>query len=215
MNAEYAIVRGMKKTSLLLVAVLALLPSCAYMQTHKNIEEMGCTYEGSELTGKNLSLHRKGNQWYLGSPLGVYEKNYPIIHDDVFDRDNNDPTYTAISLGNSRIYHPISSGTAACLMRDDGYAQTNALVTEILTLQKDPLTDLRGASTHSIRAEIAESASPAIIIRSRAPEETPLLNSTLSILDMCTVDLIGTCAYNCAVPLMAPVRFFIEFFSED
>lgn len=215
MYEEYDIVRSMKKISLLLVAVLALLPSCAYMQTHKNIEEIGCTYEGSELTGKNISLHRKGNQWYLGSPLAVYEKHYPIVHDDVFDRDNNDPTYTSIRTAGSRIYHPISSGTATCLMRADGYAQTNALVTEILTLQKDPVIDLRGASTHPIRAEIAEGTSPAIIIRSRTPEETPLLNSTLSTLDMCTVDLIGTCAYNCAIPFIAPFRFFVEFFSED
>ncbi len=191
-----------------------MLSSCAYMQTHKNIEEQFHSYKGSELSANNISLHQKGGQWYLSAPEGIYNKRYPIIHDDIFDKHENDPTYTLIENSDNRRYFPITTGTATCLQRTDGYAQTNALVTEILNTGKPAVDNLKGASTHAIRAEIVEGKQPAMLIAERTPQETPGLIRAVSTLDMCTVDLLGSAAYNVAIPFMAPFRFFSEFLSE-
>ena len=201
----------MKKRFFPVLISALLLPSCAYLQTHKNIEEMGCSYEGSELTPENIRLHSRGGQWYISAPQGNYSKTYPVIHDEVYDTDENAPTYTLLGDATGRAYFPISAGTAACLRRQDGYALTNALVAEILASQQESCTELRGSSTHPIRAEVKAGEHPSIIIQSRTPESPSTFTKVLSTLDMCTVDAIGTAAYNVAMPIMAPFRFFGEF----
>lgn len=204
-----------KSTAISLAAVAALLPSCAYMQTNKNIRELGATYHGSELKAETLSLHRKSGQWYLGSPSGHYSKHYPVIHDDVFFKEDNDPTYTLLQTDGKRLYYPISSGTAACLQRTDGYAQTDALVTEIQRLGGTPLAALPGASTSSIRAEIAQGKRTAMLPGQRTPQEPKLSTRILAEVDTYTVDAIGTLGYNVAIPIMAPFVFFSEFLSDN
>ena len=217
--AKYGRMAGMKKSTLTLMllsaATVGMLSSCAYMQTHKNIDEMGHTYRASELKSDNLALHRKGGQWYLSAPAGDYKKSYPIVHDDIFSRNNNDPTYSLKRATESRDYHPISAGTAASLQRNDGYAQTNGLVAEIVSQGKPTLTELPGAATYPIRAEIVNGKQPAVIVTSRTPEKTPTSLKVLSGIDMCTVDAVGSVVYNVAIPFMAPFRFFWEFCTED
>ena len=207
----------MTKTTLLLLPVLgaAVLSSCAYMQTHKNIEEIGRSYKGIELKADNMSLHHKSGQWYISAPEGSYKKSYPLIHDEIFIKDDNAPTYTLLGTTGGRVYYPISAGTATCLQLSDGYAQTNALVTETLSSGKEPITDLKGASTRTIRAEIADSKHPAMLIGSPTPEHVGIAQQIGSTVDMCTLDLAGTVLYNVAIPVMAPFRFFWEFCNED
>ena len=209
----------MKNSTLTLLmlsaATAGMLSSCAYMQTHKNIDEMAHTYRASELKTDNLSLHRKDGQWYISAPAGDYKKRYPIVHDDIFTKNDNDPTYKLKQSCDGRNYYPISDGTAASLQRKDGYALTNGLVTEIISQGKPGITELPGAATYPIRAEIATGNQPAIIVTSRTPEKTPIVVKTVSGIDMCTVDVAGSLVYNVAIPFMAPFRFFWEFLTED
>lgn len=204
-----------KSTAISLAAVAALLPSCAYMQTNKNIRERGATYHGSELKAESLGLHRKSGKWYLSSPSGNYSKHYPVIHDEVFFKEDNSPTYTLMQTDGKRLYYPISSGTAACLQRADGYAQTDALVTEIQRFGESPMAELPGAAKCPIRAEVVQGKRTAMLPGPRSPQEPELSRRVLAEVDAYTVDAVGTLVYNVAIPFMAPFVFFSEFLSED
>ena len=205
----------MKKTILTTLAVAALLPSCAYMQTNKNILESGAVHRGTELKAKSLTLHRKGGQWYVGSPMADFSKHYPTVHDEIFFKEDNSPTYKAINAPEGKLYYPISAGTAACLQRTDGYAQTQALATEIVSFKTAPITDMRGGSTYSIRAEVVDAAKPITLVTSRIPQHPGTGQRILAAVDKYTVDAVGTLGYNVAIPFMAPFVFFSEFLSED
>lgn len=206
----------MKKSKLILATMAAaMLSSCAYMQTNKNIRELGATYHGTELKPETLSLHRKGSQWYLGSPSGEYSKRYPAIHDEVFFKDDNSPTYTLKQTDGGRLYYPISTGTATCLQRTDGYAQTDALATEIQRLGGTPQSTLPKATAHTIRAEVVPGQRSSMLPGKRSPQEPGMPARILAGLDTCTVDALGTAVYNVAIPIMAPFVFFYEFLSED
>lgn len=207
--------RDMKKTIFATVVAATMLSSCAYMQTHKNILEKGAVHSGTELKAGSLSLHKKGGQWYVGSPLSDFSKKYPTIHDEIFFKEDNSPTYTAVGAPRGSIYYPISAGTAACLQRTDGYAQTEALATEIHTLNGAPLTDMRGGSSYSIRAQVVNADKPITIIGARTPEKAAAGTRVLAAMDKYTIDAIGTVGYNVAIPIMAPFVFFSEFLSED
>jgi hypothetical protein len=205
----------MKKTIRTTLAVAALLPSCAYMQTNKNILERGVVHRGTELKAESLTLHKKGGQWYVGSPMSNFSKHYPTIHDEVFFKEDNSPTFKTIGEPEGKLYYPISAGTATCLQRTDGYAQTNALATEISSFQAAPIADMRGGSTYSIRAEVVDAAKPVTLITSHTPEHPGTGQRVLAAVDKYTVDAVGTLGYNIAIPFMAPFVFFSEFLSED
>ncbi len=205
----------MKKTIVPMLAAILLLPSCAYMQTNKNILEKGAVYEGTELTKDNISLHRKAGQWYIGSPAGLYAKRFPVIHDEVFFKDNNHPTYTLQQAQPGKVYHRISTGTALSLMRNDGYAQTGALGSEIRSMNTEPLTELRAASTHRILADVVNDELPTTIVGKRSPQEPGVSARLMAGADKYTLDVLGTLGYNIAIPFMAPFVFFSEFLNED
>ncbi len=205
----------MKKSTLTLLlmsaATTGMFSSCAYMQTHKNIKEAAHTYRGCELKADNISLHRKGSQWFISAPAGIYSKSFPTIHDDIFDKNDNDPIYRPINNADGRCFYPISAGTAASLQRTDGYAQITGLVAEINNQSQSGTSSLTGAATYPIRAEIVNADKPAVLVDSRSPQKTPVGYRIASGVDMCTVDAVGTVVYNVAIPLMAPFRFFWEF----
>lgn len=194
-----------------------LLPSCAYMQTHKNVEEWGCHYEGGQLQKGELALYAKDGQWYLSAPKARFEKHFPVIHDSVFRKGNNEPRHELIAGSEGGMaYFPISAGTASVLQRADGYADLSLLATEIKSRQQEPLFRLPGASRHPIRAEIdATGKGYANLVGKRTPETTPAINKALSTMDFIIVDIPGTLAYNVAIPFMAPFVFFHEFLSND
>ena len=52
---------GRKVLRVGIVALVMLFNSCAYVQTHKNVEEMGSYYTGHVLDGQNMELsgHRQ------------------------------------------------------------------------------------------------------------------------------------------------------------
>lgn len=198
-----------------MTAAMAFLPSCAYMQTHKNIEENGVLYKGAELKKDNISLVCSKGQWYIAAPAGHYSKRYPIIHDSIFFKEDNDPTYTLQQSTGTTNYFPISEGTATCLQRTDGYSQTGALASEINMLNGEVLQELKRPSTRAIRAELVEDEKPVTIIQEPVNMTEGSNKSFLSVIDMCTVDALGTLGYNLAIPFMAPFVFFSEFLSEE
>lgn len=194
-----------------------LLPSCAYMQTHKNVEEWGCHYEGGKLQKGDLALYAKEGRWYLSAPKAKFGKRYPIIHDSVFRKGDNEPWHEMIEGSEGGMaYFPISAGTASVLQRADGYADLSLLASEITSRQQEPLFHLPGASRYPIRAEInATGKGYANLVGKRTPETPPAINKALSAVDFIAIDIPGTLAYNVAIPFMAPFVFFYEFFSND
>lgn len=196
-----------------------LLPSCAYVQTHKDVEEWGCRYQGGELKQENLELFAQDGKWYLSSSSSTFKKDYPWVHDSVFRRNDYQARYIPIDSDGQqgRAYFRISEGTAHVLQRADGYAELSSLGNEINEFKEKPLFSLAGATRYPIRAQIAHSPDQKrpVVISKREPEKTPLLNQVLGKMDFVVVDIPLTVAYNVAIPVMAPFVFFYEFSTED
>ena len=81
--------------------VAALLDSCAYMQTHKNVEEVGSYYEGHLLKQGEMPLYKVGEAWYLGAYPARFKLRYPLIHDSVFQRQESKPYFRLKSRGSN------------------------------------------------------------------------------------------------------------------
>jgi len=199
------------------IILAAALPSCAYMQTHKNVAEMGCYYEGGQLQKDSLGLFSQDGQWYLSASAAQFKKSYPLVYDSVFKRGDNAPKSKLIDgTASGSVFFPISAGTATVLQRKDGYARLSSLAAEIDSLQGVPCFSLPRGVRHPILAEIdVQGNDSANVIRERRPETTLALNKVLSAVDFVVVDIPGTLAYNVAIPFMAPFVFFYEFISKD
>lgn len=189
------------------------LSSCAYMQTHKNIEEAARRYQGYELTPE-LELYKTGGKYYLATSRHEMQKHYPVIHDTIFLDSNNNPTWEKTGSQHEKVYLPISSGTATVLQRKDGYASLQVLSDEIQNNQVTALAQLPATAQRcTVNAEItgdtiiwpADSNTP----------EAPLSLKILSTVDRVCIDWPGTLAYNIAIPVMAPFVFFHQFLNED
>ena len=215
----------MKRLSLFIILFslsLILMNSCAYVQTHKQVEEWGCTYDGKLINNDNSStwnIYRCDGKWYLPAQKVTLTKDYPTIKDTILFTGNNTPEY-AIKSDKANIsiaYHPISAGTAEVLMRSDGYAILQDLAEEIKATPGEWRDSLPGASKYTIKAQIddRQNSSAKLIAGQRTPAETPVLNDVLSKLDFVVVDVPGTVIYNVAIPIMAPIKFFSEFLSND
>ncbi len=201
------------RLALALLAAATLLPSCAYMQTNKNVREMGRSYQGYKLT-RPQHIYRSGNTWYVAATPATYRLSHDIMHDNVF-RKTNDPTMELQSEEATTIaYHAISADTAAILLREDGYAEGTTIAREIMASSTPWLDALPHASAHAVKAQLAGEADTAITY-SPQPAEVPFSYRVLSGLDFLLVDIPGTTIYNVAVPFIAPFVFFREFLSEQ
>ncbi len=197
---------------LLPLALLPLLPSCAYMQTHKNVEELGRTYQGYQLE-KPRQLYRSGHTWYVAATPTEFRLTYPSVHDKVL-RDSNAPQMTPLQPASTTpAYHSLSPHTATVLLRADGYADQESLAGEISRSSDPWLTSLPGASTHTVQAHIA-GAPTTPITYDPTPAELPFRYRFLSGLDLVFIDAPGTLAYNIAVPFFLPFVFFYDFLNE-
>ncbi len=198
---------------LALASVLALLPSCAYMQTHKNVLEKGQSYKGHKLD-KPRELFRSGNTWYVAATPAEYRLRYDFVHDNVFRKSHEPTMQLETLLADSPSFHAISADTAAVLLRSDGYADNATLAREVKESASPWLVSLPSASAHPVKAMVAGEDSVAIT-SSPAPEEVPFGYQVLSGLDLVFVDAPGTLLYNVAVPFIAPFVFFSEFLEEQ
>ncbi len=193
---------------------LSLLPSCAYMQTHKNVKELGRSYSGYKLD-KPQQLFRSGNTWYVAATPAEYRLKHDAIHDNVFHK-THEPTMTLLAeLSESPSYHALSDDTATILLRSDGYADNATLGREVTTNPQAWRSSLpSGTTIHPVKASIAGEASAAIT-HDPQPAELPLSYRLLSGLDFVFVDIPGTLLYNVAVPVILPFAFFHDFLSDS
>ncbi len=200
------------RTLPLSLTLLAFLPSCAYVQTHKNVEEYGRTFPGHQLE-KPAELYRSGSTWYLAATPATFRRHHDPIHDQVF-RGTHEPHMQLLSLtADAPAYHAISPHTAAVLLRPDGYADTASLAAEISRTPSLWVSSLPNASCHKVQARVAgDKAVP--LTTSPTPAEIPFGYRVLSGLDLLCIDAPGTVLYNVAIPVIAPFVFFSEFLSD-
>ncbi len=190
-----------------------LLPSCAYMQTNKNVEEQGRIFPGYSLE-KPRQLHRVGDAWYVEATPADYRLHHDYVHDNVFRKTNEPEMKLLGATADSPAYHAISPHTAAVLLREDGYATSEALSKELSESTEPWLTSLPSSTTHTVKAQV-EGTDTISITREPTPAEVPLGYRFLSKLDFLIVDIPGTVLYNMAVPVIAPFVFFSEFLEEQ
>lgn len=201
---------------------LISLSSCAYVQTHRNVEESFNRYDGSSLE-LPLYLVQVGQQWYLPAYHceGGLIKHYPSVYDSVLLKTDNIPPTWNTEAGQGRgviVYYPISSGTATVLMREDGYATLDLLRDELQQRQQSCLRQLpAGARKHAVLAHIQSSDEDSVYLIGEKLQDGGNRSSVQMFVwaDRLLVDVPLTLAYHAAIPLMAPVLFFKEFFNEE
>lgn len=204
----------MKRWFLLCLAAQAFT-SCAYVQTHKNVEEAFCRYEGA-LIADSPELYRAGGQYFIAAERCVLSKHYPVVHDEVFFDDHQEPKFHVEQKEGDKLYYPISAGTALVLQREDGYASLPILRDEVQ--RHTALTHLpKGTRPCVVRAHVAETDVPnaGMTAGPREPGQLPFAVRALSQTEEIVVDWPATFVYNCAVPVMAPFVFFRQFLNEE
>lgn len=209
------------KKLLFLLPLWVGLSSCAYVQTHKNVQEFFTERAGDELSAP-LRLGKVGGSWYLctKSCAGGVTKHYPVVHDEILLDGHNEPQLEAGQGGvdkNASTAWPISAGTATVLMREDGYATLETLADEMLRSRAGRLDILpRGMQFYPVKAQIVGAEKPAYLLRNGdAVPELSFAQKSVVQADRVLIDWPLTLAYNCAIPFMAPVTFFYQFLTED
>lgn len=209
------------KMLLFLLPLWVGLSSCAYVQTHQNVQEFFTQRAGDELAAP-LRLGKVGGSWYLctRSCVGGVTKHYPVVHDEILFDGNNEPQLQegqGVTDKPHAAAWPISSGTATVLLREDGYATPETLADEMLRNRAGRLDVLpRGMQFYPVKAQIVGAEKPAYLLRNGdATPELSLAQKAVVQADRVLVDWPLTVAYNCAIPFMAPVAFFYQFLTED
>lgn len=197
------------------------LSSCAYVQTHKNVQESFVQRQGDRLAAP-LRLGRADGAWYICTTVcaGGVTKQYPTVHDEILFDGNNEaqlqPGRATMDQPHTAAW-PISSGTATVLMREDGYATLETLSDEMLRNRAGRLDVLpRGMRFYPVKAQIAGAEKATYLLRAADTEpELTFTQEALVQTDRVLVDWPLTAAYNCAIPFMAPVLFFREFLNDN
>lgn len=189
------------------------LSSCAYMQTHKNIEEAFREHTGYRIS-PNLELFRAGGNYYLAVEKQQVRIHYPAIYDSIFLDGNNEPELKTIDNTHTKVYRQISKGTAEVLQRHDGYADLAVLSDE---LKNNPYSweshQPPGSRSCALSAHI--NGNTVTWIDNETTPEAPIAARLLSTTDRVLIDWPGTVLYNVSIPIMAPFVFFYEFLNEQ
>lgn len=204
----------MKKWMLLMLGAQAFT-SCAYVQTHKNVEESFYRYEGARISEKP-ELYRAGESYFVAADAAVLNKHYPAVHDTIFFDKDNEPKFHVEHMEGKKLYYPLSAGTATVMQREDGYVSLALLSDELQHGIARPQLP-RGAQACAVRAEIAEKEAPSagLMVGARDPQQLPLWAEFLTLTDKVVVDGPATLGYNCLIPVMAPFVFFHRFLNEE
>lgn len=200
-----------------LVLFSCLFPSCAYLQTHKNIKEIGAEYDGYILE-KPTSIYRQGDQWYISAQQCKMQKEYPILHDNImFTQQNQQPRYVELhsSSGKKTVYVPLSEDTAYVLRQSNGYFTKDVLLQEIRSNADRIQEKLPRKSSHAVLAEIQGEQRELALDATRSPKTPGAGLSALSWIDRVVIDWPGTLVYNVCIPFMAPFFFFSDFLSDN
>lgn len=198
---------------ILLISSFAILSSCAYMQTNKNVRENSRTHTGYQIT-PSLSLHKAGGTYYLEAEQQQLRKHYPVIHDTAFLKHHNKPWFETAGDETQKAYHPISSSTAEIIQRKDGYIELSTLKAELEENADSWTTTLpAGARSCLVKAEVKGESETWPGNAQPIPVTSAAL--ILGAADFVCVDIPGTILYNAAIPFMAPIIFFYEFLTEE
>ena len=192
---------------------MACLSSCAYMQTHKNIEEAGRQHTGYQLATP-LKLYRAGGQYYLAAEQQQLRMHYPVVYDSIFLNENNAPSFRSITSENPTVYFPISRGTGEVMLRQDGYVELSTLKGELQDSGATCSTTLPGGATEC-RIQATVQGDSATWINPEASTSPGIGTTILSTLDQVVIDWPGTVLYNAAIPIMSPFVFFHQFLNEE
>lgn len=196
-----------------LLAALAGLSSCAYMQSHKNIIEAGRQHKGYHLESP-LKLYRAGGQYYLAAEQQDMQIHYPTIHDSIFLKGENSPTLSPRGTQSETIYFPLAAGTGEVMQRQDGFVELDTLRSELEASRSLCTSQLpAGAVECTIRADVQGSS----VTWLNPAESTPAGTGhvLLGTLDRVLIDWPGTVLYNISIPVMAPFVFFHQFLNEE
>ena len=199
-----------------MLTALLMLSSCAYVQTHKNVEEMGAYYKGHVLTLQSLRVYHDTStqKWYLNAHPARLKLHYPNVHDSVFKQTNDVPSYRELYVSPEFVYYPISQSTARVLLTDNGYSQLEVLAEEIQKNGESYVEKKASMTSYPIRAQIAGDSSYRIPLF-RVPRQKSVMSHVVGKTEFVLVDVPATLAYNVSIPFIAPFVFFKEFLSKD
>ena len=201
--------------AIIIICMGFLVSSCAYVQTHKNVEEIGSYFEGEVLHAASMQLYKYHGTWYLSAQKALFKLHYPAIHDSVFQRNDYAPELKFIRYTSDHpIYHPISSNAARILQRPDGYFQLRALAEEIHRTPGVWEKVHPAAELFSIKSEIG-GKQVFYIEDKRVPDKQLLSSKILGKVDLFLIDIPATVLYNVAIPFMAPFVFYYELSHDD
>ncbi len=202
--------------SVITLIFLVLSTSCAYLQTHKNVEEIGAHYQGYLLNKKEIKVYQRKEtgEWYVNARRAKFNLSYPVVHDSVFRRKDDSPTFEIESVEDHFVYHPIRESTAKILTRADGYMNLDVLAEDIQRGDTEWMDSLPNVNEQDVKAELAGKMTFQIP-GTRVPFKKPLYAHILGKADFIVVDIPGTLVYNVAIPFMAPFVFFYEFTTSD
>lgn len=206
--------RFMKRSLFLLSLGVLLMPSCVYMQTHKNVEQIGSTTPMGKL--ERDRLYRVGNDWCLKAHEVNTKLDYPIVRDETFTGNTRPPIVSeAGPLSEEPIYIPVSEGTAAVMQREDGYVHIGDLVSEMECFKRYYTSEEARGRVHPAGAVRAEAAgeSGAVFVNLGKPSTPSMAGSVLGTADLVLVDAPATLAANALLPVIAPFYFFVDFLS--
>ncbi len=211
------------KRVLIIAALLSFVPSCAYMQTSKQVAEIGCIYPAKQLTFDNCStwnIYKHRGKWYISAKAIQLKKKYPTFKDTLLFVRNNEPWYELsddTTPSETLYYHTISEGTAKVLLMSDGYASIADLAKEIRDTPGEWVQVLPGAKAYGVKAQLEgiSATNNSYIIDTDSTYQRSLANKVLSTADCILVDVPGTVAYNVLIPFMAPFKFFSDFLSNN
>lgn len=203
---------------LFLLLPLLLMSSCAYVQTHKNVEQAFCSYEGYRISDP-LKLYQHSGTYYVEVQQLRLTKHYPIVHDELMFTEHNEPIFRPEQENGPRGLMPISAATATVLQRPDGYVSWSVLRDEIDRKMKAGITPvaISGAGGMEVRAQVVDADAPnaRIFAGSQEPAKIPTAANVLSGADRVIIDAPLTVVYNCAIPCMAPFYFFWNMFNGE
>lgn len=198
-------------------AAILFFSQCAYVQTSREVANLGTEYEGYNL-GTVDAVWQKDGRYFVRCDACRYTLNYPWVHDTVLLTDLQ-TTYTLRPLdGPPRsAFHPISSEVAYALVQTNGYDMMPSLNQDIVRqggawISADSFPTSTATRT-PLRAELRntpERPESEVVAAGKVKELWSPLRWTLAGLDAVCVDVPATAVYNVAIPLVVPFAAFRE-----
>lgn len=212
---NHAVPTGVRMLAALAAAFI--FSQCAYVQTSRQVANLGTEYEGYNL-GTVDAVWQKDGQYFVRCNACRYTLNYPWVHDTVL-LTNLQTTYTLQPLDGAprSAFHPISRDVAYALVQTNGYDMMETLNRDIereggAWIAADTFPTATAVRT-PLRAELhntPERPENEVVPAGRVKELWAPLRWSLAGLDAVLIDAPATVLYNAAIPLIVPFAAFRE-----